>query len=333
MSALVTLETVSKNFGTAPSLASRLAGKLGERRPPATVRAVSEVDLSVEVGAVMGLVGESGCGKSTLARLVAGLYPPSAGRVLHGPKDLAGMNAAERRAAQLAVPMVFQDATASLNPRMRVLDIVGEAPVTHGLVKASEKRAYVADLLGRVSLGAEAMDRFPHQFSGGQRARIGIARALAVRPRMLVLDESVAALDVSIQAQVLNLFLDLRRDLGLTYLFVSHDLGVIEHVASRVAVMYLGRIVEEAPAETLFSAPAHPYTTSLLAETPKLVPGKRRFRGLQGEPPSPLAPPPGCAFHPRCPQVIDRCRVERPEPRAIGDGHRVACHRDRAEFG
>ncbi|MDP4022939.1 ATP-binding cassette domain-containing protein [Methylobacterium sp. NEAU 140] len=332
MTALVALETVSKEFGGSPSLAARIARLLGERRPPATVRAVTAVDLAVAAGEVVGLVGESGCGKSTLARVVAGLYAPSAGRMLRGGRDFAALPAPERRAERLAVQMVFQDATAALNPRLTVLDSVGEAPVAHGLVRRQEKRDYVADLLARVSLGADAMGRYPHQFSGGQRARIGIARALAVRPRMLVLDESVAALDVSIQAQVLNLFLDLRRDLGLTYLFVSHDLGVIAHVATRVAVMYLGRIVEEAPAEALFSTPAHPYTISLLAQTPRLEPGRRRYRGLPGEPPSPLAPPSGCAFHPRCLHVIDRCRVERPEPRSLGDGRRVACHRDRADF-
>ena len=333
MKPLLRLDAVSKRFGTEPSLAARLAGLLGERRPPSAVQAVTDVDLAVEPGEVVGLVGESGCGKSTLARLAAGLHAPSRGRVWQDGRDRAEMSAAERCVAMLAVQMIFQDATAALNPRLRVLDIVGEAPVAHGLVAARDRRAYVAEQLARVSLGPDVMARYTHQFSGGQRARIGIARALAVKPRMLVCDESVAALDVSIQAQVLNLFLDLRRDLGLTYLFVSHDLGVIEHVASRVAVMYLGRLVETAPAETLFARAAHPYTISLLSHTPKLVPGKRRFRSLPGEPPSPLAPPPGCPFHPRCPAAIAVCRTDLPLPRPVGPDHRVACHRDRSEFG
>ncbi|WP_210249555.1 ABC transporter ATP-binding protein [Methylobacterium oryzihabitans] len=328
---LITLDGVSKHFSPTPSLAARLAGLVTGRRP-AAVRAVTDVDLAVRPGEVVGLVGESGCGKSTLARLVAGLAVPSAGRVLFEGRDRASLPPRERRAAALAVQMIFQDASSSLNPRLRVEDIVGEAPVTHGLVPARERRDAVAALLGRVGLPADAMTRYPHQFSGGQRARIGIARALAVKPRLLVCDESVAALDVSIQAQVLNLFMDLRRDLGLTYLFVSHDLGVIAHIADRVCVMYLGRIVEEAPAETLFAAPAHPYTVSLLAQTPRLVPGKRRFTGLTGEPPSPLAPPPGCHFHPRCPAAIPRCRSEAPLLRPVGPGQRVACHRDRSEF-
>jgi peptide/nickel transport system ATP-binding protein len=222
--------------------------------------------------------------------------------------------------------MVFQDPMASLNPRRRVVEIVGEAPLVHGLVASSEVEAHVAALMEEVGLDPATRRRYPHQFSGGQRARIGIARALAVRPQLLVCDEATAALDVSIQAQVLNLFMRLREAFGLTYLFVSHDLGVVEHIADRVAVMYLGRIVELASTEALFSAPNHPYARALLEEVPKLDPVKRRFSALKGEIPSPLHPPPGCHFHPRCPHAFARCRTERPALREIAPGRFSACH-------
>ena len=231
----------------------------------------------------------------------------------------------KRKEADLAIQMIFQDPMASLNPRMRIEDIVGEAPVVHGIVPEREKRDYVADMLVRVGLDPAVMGRYPHQFSGGQRARIGIARALAVKPKVLVCDEAVAALDVSIQAQVLNLFMKLRRELDLTYLFVSHDLGVIEHIADRVAVMYLGRIVELASADDLFARPNHPYTRALLAEVPRLDARRRKFTALKGEIPSPLNPPPGCHFHPRCPQVMAVCREGRPPLLDIGANHWSAC--------
>jgi peptide/nickel transport system ATP-binding protein len=222
--------------------------------------------------------------------------------------------------------MIFQDPMASLNPRMRVQDIVGEAPVVHGIVTRAELAGYVDALLARVGLDAAYKRRYPHQFSGGQRARIGIARALAVKPDFLVCDESVASLDVSIKAQVLNLFMQLRADLGLTYLFISHDLGVVEHISDRTVIMYLGRIVEIAPTDELFRAPNHPYTQALLANVPRLEARKHRFEAVKGEIPSPLDPPPGCHFHPRCPFAFERCRVERPVLKEIAPGRMSACH-------
>jgi peptide/nickel transport system ATP-binding protein len=227
---------------------------------------------------------------------------------------------------QLAIQMIFQDPYASLNPRMRVLDIVGEAPVVHGLVGKDAQRDYVAGLLERVGLDASLMRRFPHQFSGGQRARIGIARALAVKPEFLVCDEAVAALDVSIQAQVLNLFIRLREELGLTYLFISHDLGVVRHLSDRVVIMYLGRVVETARTGVLYDEPNHPYTQALLAEVPQLDVRRKRFAAIEGEIPSPLSPPPGCHFHPRCPHAMPRCKIERPALREIAPGRLSACH-------
>jgi peptide/nickel transport system ATP-binding protein len=222
--------------------------------------------------------------------------------------------------------MIFQDPFASLNPRMRAKDIVGEAPVAHGVVRRSEVDAYVDDLLRRVGLDPSSKRRYPHQFSGGQRQRIGIARALAVKPEFIVCDEAVAALDVSIQAQVLNLFMKLRAELGLAYLFISHDLGVVRHLSDRVAIMYLGRIVEEGPAEALFANPNHPYTIALLAEVPRLDTRKRKFEPVRGEIPSPIDPPPGCHFHPRCPHAMARCRSEAPALREIASRRRSACH-------
>ncbi|HYF55052.1 MAG TPA: ABC transporter ATP-binding protein [Salinarimonas sp.] len=323
---ILTLEHVSKRFVRPLDAAERVANLFGAGLKDQVVRAVDDVSLSIAPGEVVGLVGESGCGKSTLGRVVAGILPPTEGRVLYRGRDVAGMGGTERRATDLAVQMIFQDPMASLNPRMRVLDIIGEAPVFHGIVPASGMESYVVEMMSRVGLDPTTRLRYPHQFSGGQRARIGIARALAVKPQVLVCDESTAALDVSIQAQVLNLFMRLRGELGLTYVFVSHDLGVVEHISDRVAVMYLGRIVELSPTEELFEAPNHPYTQALLDEVPRLVARKRTFTALKGEIPSPLAPPPGCHFHPRCPHAFDRCRVDRPALKAIAPGRFSACH-------
>jgi peptide/nickel transport system ATP-binding protein len=323
---LVALEGVSKFFARPLDLAARAANLLGARRRAAVVRAVDGVDLSIGKGEVLGLVGESGCGKSTLGRVAVGHFPPSAGEVRLRGQAFEELVRKFGREALLGLQMIFQDPMAALNPRMRVRDIIGEAPRVHGIVAKPKVDDYVDALLGRVGLDPSYKSRFPHQFSGGQRARIGIARALAVKPDFLVCDESVAALDVSIKAQVLNLFMQLRQDLKLTYLFISHDLGVVEHICDRIAVMYLGRIVELAPTVELVRAPNHPYTQALLANVPRLEARKQRFTPVTGEIPSPLDPPSGCHFHPRCPFAMPRCRAERPALNEIAPARHSACH-------
>jgi peptide/nickel transport system ATP-binding protein len=290
------------------------------------VRALDRVDLAVREGEVVGLVGESGCGKSTLGRIVARVISPTEGERFWKGRPYAAVEGSRAKRERLAVQMIFQDPFASLNPRMRIVDIVGEAPVVHGLVPRGQRDEYVAGVLQRVGLDPALMRRFPHQFSGGQRSRIGVARALAVEPRFLVCDEAVAALDVSVQAQVLNLFARLREELRLTYLFISHDLGVIRHLSDRVVVMYLGRVVESAPAAELFAAPRHPYTQALVAELPRMDLRRRDYVPIRGEIPSPLAPPAGCHFHPRCPYAFERCRHEAPQLRDVGPQHLSACH-------
>ena len=323
---LLALDAVSKRFVRRLDAAEKIVNLFGGNRREEVVHAVDNVSLQIVEGEVVGLVGESGCGKSTLGRVVAGVHAPSAGRVLWRGRDIESLSGAERREATLKIQMIFQDPMSSLNPRMRVRDIVGEAPRVHGLVSSGEVADYVDRMLLRVGLDPSYKSRYPHQFSGGQRQRIGIARALAVQPDFLVCDESIAALDVSIQAQVLNLFMDLREDLGLTYLFISHDLGVVEHLADRVVIMYLGRVVESAPAAELFADPNHPYARALLEEVPRIDTRKRVFQPVKGEIPSPLAPPPGCHFHPRCPHAKPRCREEAPALREIAPGRVSACH-------
>jgi peptide/nickel transport system ATP-binding protein len=319
--ALLEIDRVSKRFSKRLDAIEKLARTLGAQVSEHTVHAVDSVSLAVNAREVVGLVGESGCGKSTLGRLACGLHAPSAGSVSY-----RGQPVTTEPGVRRPIQMIFQDPFASLNPRMRVAEIIGEAPRVHGLVAAADVAAYVADLLQQVGLDPAFARRYPHQFSGGQRARIGIARALAVKPEFLVCDEAVAALDVSIQAQVLNLFMDLRERHNLTYLFISHDLGVVRHLSHRVVVMYLGRIVEEAPTEALFAQPNHPYTQALLAEVPSLARKRRTFVPIRGEIASPLAPPPGCHFHPRCPQALPRCAREVPALREIAPGRRSACH-------
>jgi peptide/nickel transport system ATP-binding protein len=323
---LLELRAISKRFIKTLDAAEKVARIFGAHVREHVVHAVDGVDLAVEQGEVVGLVGESGCGKSTLGRIAAGLLAPSAGRRLWRGEEVSHAPGPARRRVQLAAQMIFQDPHGSLNPRMRVQDIVGEAPLVHGIVGREEMPDYVASILARVGLDGGVMRRFPHQFSGGQRARIGIARALAVKPEFLVCDEAVAALDVSIQAQVLNLFIRLREELALTYLFISHDLGVVRHVSDRVVIMYLGRVVETGPTEALYEAPNHPYTRALLAEIPRLDARHRTFTPVRGEIPSPLAPPSGCHFHPRCPHAMPRCAAERPALREIAPGRWSACH-------
>ncbi|MFM7421625.1 MAG: ABC transporter ATP-binding protein, partial [Alphaproteobacteria bacterium] len=306
--------------------AGRIAQRLGAPVREEVVHAVDGVDLTVRKGEVVGLVGESGCGKSTLGRMVAGILPPTEGTILRDGRDIKALTGAEARQMKLRTQMIFQDPYASLNPRMRVLDIVGEAPRVHGLLAGASFDDYVDEQMRRAGLDPGFKRRYPHQFSGGQRQRIGIARALAVEPDFIVCDEAVAALDVSIQAQILNLFMRRRKELDLTYLFISHDLGVVEHLSDRVVIMYLGRVVEEADTETVFRRPNHPYTRSLLDSVPRIENRKRAFSVVKGEIPSPINPPSGCHFHPRCPLAMERCKVEVPKLREIAPGQRSACH-------
>ena len=290
------------------------------------VKAIDGVSLDVEDGETVGLVGESGCGKTTLGRCIVRLIEPSSGTITFEGSELSSLPGPAMREMRRKMQIIFQDPYASLNPRMRVGEIIGEGLRIHGLAKGRDLKARVLELLSRVGLRGEYFGRYPHEFSGGQRQRIGIARALAVNAKFIVADEAVSALDVSIQAQILNMLLDLQQDLGLTYLFISHDLRVVEHVSDRVAVMYLGKIVEIAPAGKLYSVSQHPYTQALLSAVPVPDPSRKGTRTvLQGDVPSPINPPPGCSFHPRCPFALKRCAEE--EPRLEFDGkHGVACH-------
>ncbi len=297
------------------------------RRRVGTVKAVDGVDFAVAPGEVLGIVGESGSGKTTVGKSILRLIQPTEGSIRFEGRDITTLPAAEMMPLRARMQIVFQDPMSSLNPRMTIGRILAAPYEIHGVAKGQELQDRVAALLGLVGLPADAAQRYPHEFSGGQRQRVGIARALALRPSLIIGDEPVSALDVSIQAQILNLLKRLQGELGLTYILISHNLGVVSHICDRVAVMYLGRVVESGPREALFFNPKHPYTEALLAAVPMPEPGMRRARvPLGGDVPSPANPPPGCAFHPRCPRAMARCAIETPVPTQLGDGHVVACH-------
>ncbi len=318
MANLLTVQNLHKAF------------KVSANRPGAAkqlLKAVDGISFELKTGETLGLVGESGCGKSTAGKLLLRLIEPDDGVITFDGQTVTGMPKRELTALRREMQIIFQDPYSSLNPRMRVGEIIGEPLVIHDLARGRDVREQVLSLMKKVGLSPEHYDRYPHEFSGGQRQRIGIARTLAVQPRLVVADEPVSALDLSIQAQIVNLLKDLQQEFGLTYLFISHDLGVIEHVCDRVAVMYLGRIVELADAEQLYSQPRHPYTEALLNSVP--IPDPQRIRQhqiLSGEIPSPINPPSGCHFHPRCPYAQEICRQEYPPLEEQTAGHSAACH-------
>ncbi len=318
-STVLRVEGLKKHFPVHSGVLQRVAGQ---------VKAVDGVSFSIGAGETLCLVGESGCGKSTVGKTILRLQEPTAGRIWLGDTDVTELNEEGMREHRREVQMVFQDPYSSLNPRMRVGQIVAEPLENYGLAKrGAEGQRQIAALLDKVGLRADAMARYPFEFSGGQRQRLGIARALALNPRLIVADEPVSALDVSVQAQVLNLMMDLQDEFGLAYLFVSHDLAVVEHIGHRIAVMYLGRIVELSTRDRIFGQPLHPYTEALMAAAPIADPKAKRERlVIEGDVPSPMNPPPGCHFHTRCPYAVARCKVDDPPLLEIAPGHVVACH-------
>lgn len=315
---LLKVENLTKHYGHGRSFLKKAV--------PA-VRAVEDVSFSVDAGETLCIVGESGCGKSTVARLLMRIVEPTAGRVIIDGVDIAGLKTHALRSSRRRIQMVFQDPYSSLNPRLTAGQIITEPVENFERLSPRQRQALAAELLLKVGMAADMMHRLPSEFSGGQRQRLGIARALALQPSLIIADEAVSALDVSVQAQILNLLMDLQRQMGIAFVFISHDLSVVRHIGHRVAVMYLGRIVELASSETLFAMPVHPYTEALIAAAP--VPDPTRVRPevrVEGEVPSAINPPSGCAFHPRCSLAVERCRTERPPLMAMADGRLVACH-------
>ncbi|MGE0658668.1 MAG: ABC transporter ATP-binding protein [Reyranellaceae bacterium] len=316
---LLEVEGLKKHFRVRKALLSRNAQY---------VQAVDGVSFHIDAGETLSLVGESGCGKSTIGRMIMKLIEPTEGAIRVNGRDIAPLSRRQMQPYRKMMQIIFQDPFSSLNPRMTAGDIVGEPMLVHGLTDETERNARVVELFRRVGLRPDQMPRYPHEFSGGQRQRIGIARALALGPSLIIGDEPVSALDVSVQAQVINLMTDLQQEFGLSYLFIAHDLSVVKHISHRIAVMYLGRIVELADCGELFRNPLHPYTEALLSAVPVPNPRKTRKKRiiLKGDVPSPIAPPPGCRFNTRCPLAIDRCRVEVPDFREVAPKHWVACH-------
>ena len=323
---LLEVKNLKVHFPVKHGLFSRVRGH---------VKAVDDVSLNVEPGETLGLVGESGCGKTTLGRAIIRLLDPTAGQVVFRGEDITQLRGSELRRRRRGFQMIFQDPYGSLNPRMTVEQIIGEAIDIHKLAEGSSaRRARINELLQAVGLNAAHAQRYPHEFSGGQRQRIGIARALAVEPDLIVCDEPVSALDVSVQAQIINLLMDLQQQRGIAYLFIAHDLAVVEHISRRVMVMYLGKVVETAEAKELVRSPRHPYTQALLSAVPVVDPASKRQRIiLPGDVPSPINPPPGCNFHPRCPKALEICKVEMAPLREVAPGHFVACHVAQHEAG
>ncbi|MBL4615793.1 MAG: ABC transporter ATP-binding protein [Magnetovibrio sp.] len=319
---LLSVKNLSKTFSKPLGLGDKFANLMGAGRKPETVRAVDDLSFDLRPGEALGLVGESGCGKSTVARLIMGLLSQTSGQIEYRNTPTSQMSAHDL----LKIQMVFQDPYSSLNPRMRIGDQIREAINVHNIVPKAERDAYMASIFEQCGIDDSLTKRYPHQFSGGQRQRFGIARALAMQPDLVICDEPVAALDVSIQAQIINLFMDLRKQKNLAYLFISHDLSVVRHLCDRVAVMYLGRIVEQGPVDQVLDNPRHPYTQALKASSPKISTGKRNFEPIRGEIPSPLDPPSGCHFHPRCPKANEQCLREMPKPQRLSETMSISCH-------